>query len=540
MKMTSNEIKLLDCTFRDGGYYNSWDFPSDVAAEYLQAMDAAGVDIVELGFRFPNNVGFKGPFAFTSDEFISSLRIPDGLELAVMLNGSDLLAPCGLQAVLTQLFPNAASDSPVTYVRLACHYAEIEKIMPAVSWLADKGYKVGLNVMQVAERTQDELHHVARLAQMAPVEVLYIADSTGSLTPDETKKKIGWLAEVWQGPLGIHTHDNLGLALMNSMAAVEAGVTWVDSTVTGMGRGPGNARTEEVLLEVAEKFGRPLNIVPLLNSIDSYFGPLKAEHAWGTNPYYFLAGQKGIHPSFIQEMLQDQRYTPEDIINVIEQLDENDRARFDRDKMNVARRIASPTQNGSWKPKEKLENCEVMLLGPGSGAFTHKTALESYIQRKKPIVIAINTSSPIDTDLIDLRIACHPTRMLADSGIYRSFTTPIIMPESLLSEELVRVLDNNDLLDFGLKVSPGQFEFSASGCEIPSPLALGYALAVVNSGSASRVLLAGFDGYPAGDERNSEVEELLSFASQRPGAVELLSVTPSRYKNIAKTSIYGM
>lgn len=76
---------FLDCTLRDGGYYNEWDFPVEVINEYLVAMEAAGVDIVELGFRSLQNKGFKGACAFTTDEFIRSLPIPASLTVGVIL-----------------------------------------------------------------------------------------------------------------------------------------------------------------------------------------------------------------------------------------------------------------------------------------------------------------------------------------------------------------------------------------------------------------------------------------------------------------------
>ena len=80
--------------------------------------------------------------------------------------------------------------------------------------------------------------------------------------------------------MGIHTHDNMGKALQNTLTAIEAGATWLDATVTGMGRGPGNARTEELAIEIAEMRGEPANLVPLLSLIRSYFQPLKNECGW--------------------------------------------------------------------------------------------------------------------------------------------------------------------------------------------------------------------------------------------------------------------
>jgi len=90
-----SELTFLDCTLRDGGYYNAWDFSPALAQSYLEAMKAAQVDIVELGFRFIKNSGFKGAFAYTTDDFIRSLTIPEGIVIGVMVNGADLLTDIG-------------------------------------------------------------------------------------------------------------------------------------------------------------------------------------------------------------------------------------------------------------------------------------------------------------------------------------------------------------------------------------------------------------------------------------------------------------
>lgn len=76
---------VLDCTLRDGGYYNAWDFSPSLIEEYLVAVRAAQVDVVEIGFRFLQNRGFKGPCAYSTDDFLRSLAIPEGLTIAVMV-----------------------------------------------------------------------------------------------------------------------------------------------------------------------------------------------------------------------------------------------------------------------------------------------------------------------------------------------------------------------------------------------------------------------------------------------------------------------
>lgn len=531
---------VLDCTFRDGGYYNSWDFPIEVVNAYLLAMKAAQVDIVELGFRFLSNKGFKGPNAHTTDEYLRGLDIPKGLAVGVMINGSDMLTNLGFEATLEKFFPVRAESSPVELVRFACHYHEFEKVLPASEWLRERGYRVGFNLMQITDRSRNEVQNYARKAKDWPVEVLYFADSMGSMTPDDTARIISWLREEWDGAIGVHTHDNMGLALANTLRAVAEGAAWLDATVTGMGRGPGNARTEELVIEMESlRPERRANLVPLMGLIRKYFGPMKAKCGWGTNPFYYLSGKYGIHPTYVQEMLADPRYDEEDILAVIDHLRDTGGKKFSVGTMESARNFYSDRPYGTWAPATLIEGRDVLILGTGPGVARHRSALESFIRRTKPLVVALNTQSSIDQELINLRVASHPVRLLADAEEHRKLPQPLITPVSVLPVKLREALGDKKLLDFGLGVEAGKFEFHDNYCIAPTSLVLAYALAVMTSGRASRILMAGFDGYPAGDARNDEMNSLLTTFMATPDTVQPISILPTAYK-ISSVSLYGL
>lgn len=532
-------VTLLDCTLRDGGYYNAWDFDRALIEDYLAAMAAARIDVVEMGFRFLGNAGFKGPCAYTTDDFLRGFAIPPGLTVAVMVNGADLCTPLGREAALARLFPEPAAATPVSLVRFACHYHEIATVMPAVGWLADRGYRVGFNLMQISDRTEAEMGTLAAMAADWPVEVLYVADSMGSMTPDDTARVIGWMRSRWDGPIGVHTHDNMGLALSNTLRAVACGATWLDATVTGMGRGPGNARTEELAIEAEALRGARANLVPLMGLIRRHFGPMKARHGWGTNPYYYLAGRYGIHPTYIQEMLADARYGEEDILAVIEHLRDGGGKKFDARAMRDGRNLYRGAPEGGWAPAEAFAGREVLLLGTGPGAARHRAAIEAYVRHARPVVLALNTQAPIDEALIDLRIACHPVRLLADAETHARLPQPLITPWSMLPEGIRAALAGKVVHDFGLAVEPDRFAFHATHCVAPSPLVLAYALAAATSGGAARILMAGFDGYPPGDPRNDEINRLLHAFAAAGAHPPLCAITPSIH-DFAQQSVYGL
>lgn len=530
---------ILDCTLRDGGYYNSWNFPRELVAEYLLAMESAGVDIVELGMRSLLNNGFKGAAAYTSDEYLSTLHIPSSVRIGVMVNASEFLGGMPMVECLTKLFPNVAQRTEVDVVRIACHVHEFESTLPAVNWLKERGFLVGFNLMQVADRSEEEVVALSKAASAYDLDSLYFADSMGSMTPEHCRTIIKWLKTHWKGALGIHTHDNMGLALQNTLAALDEGVTWLDATVTGMGRGPGNARTEELAIELAERRGTKTNMVPLMSIIRRYFQPLKNQCGWGSNPYYFLSGKYGIHPTYIQEMLADSRYDEEDIFAVIEHLRVEGGKKFSLNTLDSARQFYRGEPTGSWQPNTELKGKKVLLLGTGPGVFEHRSALESFIRKEKPLVVALNTQTAVDAELIDYRVACHPVRLLADCEAHTKLPQPLITPFSMLPDDVKASLGNKKVLDFGLNVGEGLFKFDSTFCTAPTSLVVAYALAVVTSGDANRILMAGFDGYGADDPRSQEMKQLFELYQSNELALPLTSITPTRY-GIHTESVYAL
>lgn len=532
-------LKLLDCTLRDGGYYTNWDFPKDLIEDYLQAMASAGLDYVELGFRSFESSPFRGACYYTTDDFIRSLAIPDGIRIGVMMNASELVNHAdGPEIAVGKLFSPAAA-SPVSLVRFACHLHEFETTLPACRWLKSQGYEVGINLMQVADRTAAEIERIGELASDHPLDVLYFADSLGGMDTEQTSRIIRHLRVHWQGEIGIHTHDSMGRAVANSLQATRDGATWVDSTVTGMGRGPGNAQTEYIVLELGAGREERTNLSPLLTLVRNHFQPMQRHYGWGKNPFYHLAGKYGIHPTFVQEMLADPRYGEAEALAVIEHLREVGGKKFSREVMEAGRQMYGGASSGQWSPSAELGGRTVLILGSGPGAAAHREAIERYIEKARPFVVALNAQCTVAPGLIDIRAACHPFRLLADCDLYRTLPQPLVAPVSRLPKPVLARLERNSLRDFGLTVTPGKFAFAERSAVAPSSLAVAYALALAASGRADRIMVAGFDGYGADDPRTAEMDEIWSIFQAADGALPIVSITPTRYK-LQTTSVYAL
>ena len=533
-------MKILDCTLRDGGYYNEWDFSRTLIADYLHAMSTAGVDAVELGFRSLKNDQFYGACAYTGDRFLSQLPIPDHLQVGVMVNAGEIVNHHeGVVGALERLFPAPSDATRLDLVRLACHAHEVEHVLAAADWLKERGYGVGLNIMQISDRSSEEIRRLGDLARQHAVDVLYFADSLGGMTPDQTADIVATLQSSWGGPVGIHAHDNLGLALQNSLTALDRGATWLDATVTGMGRGPGNTKTEQLIVEVNERRGRDYRLVPLMQLISDHFAPLQRHYGWGTNTYYYLAGKHGIHPTYIQEMLGDARYSEADILAAIDHLRQVGGKKFRLDTLEAAQQFYSGPPRGTWAPATLFKGREVVLLGTGPGVSAHRDAIEAYIREARPVVLALNTQEAVNPELIDARLACHPVRLLADCDRHAASPHPLITPASMLPSHVTNALQGKELLDFGLSIAPDTFSFCETYCTLPNSLVVSYALAVATSGQARRVLMAGFDGYGAGDPRNQEMDRLLTDYAETEEALPLVAITPTDY-HLTQMSVYGL
>lgn len=144
-------MNILDCTLRDGGYYNDWDFDSDVVEQYLTRIAESRIDYVELGLRnFPKQ-GFLGAFAYTTEDFLNSLELPDGPVYGVMVDAKTILESGFDISEAVDLLFSPASESKVSLVRVAAHFHEVETSGPIVARLKELGYTVGFNLMQAGE-----------------------------------------------------------------------------------------------------------------------------------------------------------------------------------------------------------------------------------------------------------------------------------------------------------------------------------------------------------------------------------------------------
>ncbi len=539
-KMIQKKIIHLDCTLRDGGYYNNWDFKEELINDYLEAISLAGIEIAEIGFRFINKIGFKGACAFSTEEFLQNINIPSNLSIGIMLNSSDFVEDNFLnKKALDQLVPINKTDSSVDIIRIASSLKHLKLSLEASNKIKQKGYKVGINLTHICDVSLKDIEQISLEIKKYPLDVFYFADSMGNLKTEKISLIISALKKHWDGMIGFHAHDNMLLACANTNEAIKNGINWIDSTITGMGRGAGNLCTEQYILETNKINKNNSNILPLLKLVRKTFNPLKVNYKWGSNTFYYLAGQYNIHPTYVQEMLSDKKYGEEDIICFIENLKNNSAKTFDSEILNSAKNIFQSSPKGTWDPKNMFSNRNVLLIGVGSSLNNHKKGIENFINKFKPYVIAVNSSETINEELINLRIASNPIKIIADANSHIKFKQPLITPYSMLPKNIKDMWTRKIIYDYGIEIKEGELFLNNNYCTVPNSNVFAYALAIIVAGKATKISIAGFDGYPLDPYRNEEINEIVAFFKSFLNGIPLDSITPTLYQ-IPQKSLYAI
>ena len=531
-------IKILDCTLRDGGYYNNWDFAPEVVDAYLSAMAEANIDFVELGLRnFPKN-GFDGPFAYTTESFINRLHLPEGPIYGVMVDAKTIISSSlGVQQAIKSLFVES-NQSKINLVRIAAHFHEVGHCGEIVSALTNMGYQVGFNLMQAVGKSNELLAEKALIASSwTGLGSLYFADSLGNMDSNELKRIVKALKIHWTGELGIHTHNNMGKGLDNTLTAYEQGVTWLDVTVTGMGRGAGNTQTESLLASLSNEFSA-YNPSPIYDLVIRHFESMQRECGWGSNLLYFLGAQNNVHPTYIQNLLSDSHYGTEEIIGAIEYLSKIEGAssyKGDVFDNAINSRTSSTPVSGSGQLKGCFDEREVLIVASGPNLEKYLSEIKAYIQERKPIVLAINAINSLDGELIDYYCISHNSKFLSQNSSYKEFGKVFILPKHRFSEREINEFEGVNVIDFGLVVNDGQLSAQETFATIPYDLTAAYALCIAQNAGAKEISLVGFDGYEKGDKRQEEMVDVFTLFNSK---VTVTSLTPSTYP-VKQGSIYA-
>ena len=321
-------MKLLDCTLRDGGYYTNWTFEDSFVKELVQSLSKSGVDIIEMGYKSPLK---GGRYRKCNDSFIRDIVGDCSTDLAFMIDAKDFING-EVDVNLLKDIVKPSSESPFTYCRLAITPQQIKEALIMIDLLDGLGYKVIVNVMRVSLLEDSEIRKFCKSLSTDKVRALYFADSFGSLLPSRVKE-ISDIFKTTGKDIGIHTHDNLGLAFANSIEAHNNDVKFIDGTLTGMGRGVGNVRIEQLLMFFKYDYKH------ITDFVENEMLPMKNKYGWGWNHNYMLTGLKEIHPTYCQR-LQSLPISDSKVQSILNNIDAEDRTSFKESYVNLEQSVS--------------------------------------------------------------------------------------------------------------------------------------------------------------------------------------------------------
>lgn len=287
-----DDVKVLDATLRDGGLCNDFRFTDDFVRTLYKTNIKSGVDYMEFGYKADPDLfdtNDYGPWKFCREEDIRAIvgeNISD-MKIAVMAD----VGRCNFRR---DFVPKA--ESVIDMVRVACYIHQIPAAIEMIEHFHALGYETTCNIMAITQVSGNQIEEALQMLAKSPVDVIYLVDSYGALYPENASSlAISYLeiAEAAGKKVGFHAHNNQNLAFANTIDTLSRGVSYLDATVQGMGRGAGNCPIELLLGFLKNP---KYNLYSVLTFIEKYMIPLRETVTWGYGLQYMFTGQLNRHP----------------------------------------------------------------------------------------------------------------------------------------------------------------------------------------------------------------------------------------------------
>jgi 4-hydroxy 2-oxovalerate aldolase len=298
--MYNEEIKVIDCTVRDGGLMNNWQFSDEFVRGVYDACAESGVDYMEIGYISSEKAFSRkevGPWKFCSEKDLRRI-------VGDKNNPVKLSAMADIGRVDFDDIP-LASDSALDMIRVACYAHQIDKAIKLAHHCIDKGYETTINLMAVSSVSEPDLAEVLIDVSKSRVPIFYLVDSFGSMYSESIQYLMKKYKEALPGKeIGIHAHNNMQLAMSNTISALIHGATRLDATLLGMGRGAGNCPIEILIAFLKNPRYR---LLPLFRAIQEQVLPWNKKIDWGYHIPYLITGALNTHPRNAISWMESER-----------------------------------------------------------------------------------------------------------------------------------------------------------------------------------------------------------------------------------------
>ena len=389
-------IHLLDCTLRDGGYINNWEFGFEAIRGITRNIARSGVEYLEVGFikgdTFSRNRTVY-PDAGCIEEIIAP-KAP-GLMYAGMVDMSDPVPP-------ERIGPRRASS--LDAIRVIFKKDRREEGYAFCAQMKKLGYAVFAQLVGTDGYSDAEfLQTIERFNALEP-HVLSLVDTLGAIREKQFLRLV-CLADNNLKPhigLGYHSHNNLQQAFGNARSLVELNLArdiHIDACVLGMGRGAGNLNLE-LFAEYLNSTGRKsYRLEPMLEIADAYLHDIRRRHFWGYSLPYYLSACNGCHPNYARYFSEKQTLTAKALHEIMRGMTPGDRRTYSPEtaEQYYLRYMENYVDDAETVRKlaEAFSGRAILLLGPGAGILARAEKIRAFIRERKALVISLNFYSDI-------------------------------------------------------------------------------------------------------------------------------------------------
>lgn len=508
-------MQILDCTLRDGGYYTNWDFEPKLVREYLEAFNELPVDYLEIGYRSKPQKGYYGEYFYLPKYLLEEIRAISNKKLVIILNEKDVRAE-DATAILTDCV------GIIDLVRIAIDPKNFTRALELAAVVKSMGFEVGFNVMYMStwQDNPDFLGQLDRVNDLA--DYFYMVDSFGGVYPEDVKHIYGLVSKSVKVPIGFHGHNNLELALVNTLTAIDCGASIVDATVTGMGRGAGNLKTELLLTSMSAKDELKFDFNALSKTVDG-FSRLQEAYRWGTNLPYMFSGANSLPQKDVMDWVGKRYYSFNSIIRALQ---------------NQTDGLSDNLKLPVISPKQKFSSA--LVIGGGPSVMRSTEAIRQYIDKNKDTLV-IHASSKHASEF----------RSISNSQVFCLVGNEGHRMEQVFQNELptdaICVLPpyprkmgtyipeklKNGAVELGKSTISSDYPDSHTALALETALEYGVA----------KVRVVGYDGYDSSQisirERELFQENEYLFEKATARGLVCSSLTPTSYSQLIADSIFS-
>lgn len=386
-----NKIHILDCTLRDGGYCNQWNFGLENSKKIAEGLTEANIEIIELGF-ITNKITYSPDITkYTTTEEVADV-IPknrDGRLFVTMMNYGEY------DVADLPYYDGTSFDG----IRVAFHKKNLIESMEICRKIKAKGYLVFVQAMVSLNYTDEEFLDLIRMVNEIEPYAFYIVDSFGMMK-EKDLIRLFYVVEhnlkesIW---IGFHSHNNMQLAYSNAQRLMTLQTSRnliIDSTIMGMGRGAGNLNTELFVEYLNENVGKNYNMKPLLNIIDKVLSKFYERNYWGYSLPNYISAAHNAHPSYAGYLESKKTLTYEDMDNIFNMMDEDKKVSFDKEYI---RELYLRYQEKDCVQEERLSDFSsriaeksALIIAPGKSSVTEREKIVSMSKHEDVLVISIN------------------------------------------------------------------------------------------------------------------------------------------------------